>query len=308
MLKRRAVAYLNVDTAVSGEDVQISATPTLSQLIRSSSKRIKDPATAGTLYDRWLNSTKDYGAPSLPYVGQLGSGSDFVGFVDYIGIASMNLAFRGRYGVYHSNYDSFHWMSKFGDPMFQYHAASAKLWGLVALQLADASILPFNYTEYAQELLYYTKQLQAQTTIGIRFGALERAIRTLKRAASVVEDEATRLKISIGRVKELCTSPLINTWCLRAQESNFEWMQRLNKRLYLAERMLLDPQGIPGRTWFKHVVYAPGLWAGYGAATFPSLAEAIHDANSNGNWTNVVSLDIKLAGHISAMANFISDQ
>lgn len=122
-LKETVVAYINVDSAVSGHHFRVEATPTLSQLIRSVSTRVKDPATQKSLHDAWLLQQRDWNATEdqvRPLVGQMGSGSDFVGFVDYLGVASVNLEFTGSYGVYHSNYDSFHWMTKFGDPKFEY--------------------------------------------------------------------------------------------------------------------------------------------------------------------------------------------
>ena len=304
-LGKSLVAYLNVDTAVSGEDLQVSATPTLSQLIRDIAKLVQDPSTNRTVYERWLNATKDVGAPSLPYVGQLGSGSDFVAFLDFIGVSSINLAFRGRYGVYHSNYDSFHWMEKFGDPTFEYHTVAARIWGIMALKLVDAEILPFNYSEYAQELQYYKKTLELKMSHRAGLKVLGKAIENLDDVARQVSLEINQLTRQVDRMERSCRFPLTTLLCFEARDSLKQRQRKLNDRLFLAERQFLDPDGIPGRTWFKHVVYAPGLWAGYGAATFPSLTEAISKAQESGSWSYVFKEEVKIASHVKRVADFL---
>ena len=126
-LKKVGVAYLNVDTAISGSNFRADATPSLAQMIRQVTMKVMDPQTGKSVYDRWLQATTaatttnvSSTEPKRAVVGELGSGSDFVGFVDYAGMAAVNFHFSGDYGVYHSNYDSFHWMETFGDPGFHY--------------------------------------------------------------------------------------------------------------------------------------------------------------------------------------------
>jgi N-acetylated-alpha-linked acidic dipeptidase len=128
------IAYLNVDVGACGPLFRIDATPSLSEMIRRLARLVEDPATGLSLYEAWLsgyatNSSAASLSPAakeqedertFPLVNTLGSGSDFVGFVDMLGVASINAGFRGPYGVYHSLYDSFHWMSKYGDPGFHY--------------------------------------------------------------------------------------------------------------------------------------------------------------------------------------------
>src|SRR3954466_933793 len=110
-----------------------------------------------SIYQQWQERarslrTEDDANQGEAAIGALGSGSDYTPFLQHLGVASTDMGFGGDYGVYHSAYDSFYWMSKFGDPAFQYHVAAAQVWGTVALRLANASGLPFDYTDYAAQL------------------------------------------------------------------------------------------------------------------------------------------------------------
>ncbi|PIA43174.1 hypothetical protein AQUCO_02000544v1 [Aquilegia coerulea] len=148
MLASRAVAYLNVDCGVSGPGFHASATPQLDELLKQATQQVRDPDNISqTIYESWITSSES------PLIGRLGGGgSDYAPFVQHIGIPSVDILFGGGYPVYHSMYDDFVWMKKFGDPMFHRHVAAASIWGLVALQLADKEFLPFNYLSYANEL------------------------------------------------------------------------------------------------------------------------------------------------------------
>ncbi|KAF2285189.1 hypothetical protein GH714_038992 [Hevea brasiliensis] len=151
MLASRAIAYLNVDSAVSGAEFHGSATPQLDELLIQATKQVQDPDNSSrTIYESWVSSS---GSPVIERLG--GGGSDYAAFVQHIGVASADLSYGRGYPVYHSMYDDFVWMKKFGDPMFQRHIAAASVWGLVALQLADEEFLPFNYLSYAYELQIY---------------------------------------------------------------------------------------------------------------------------------------------------------
>nr|GFC15311.1 probable glutamate carboxypeptidase 2 [Tanacetum cinerariifolium] len=148
MLSSKVVAYLNVDVAVSGAGFQASATPQLDHLIAEATKQVQDPDNSSqTVYDSWVQTTNH------PEIGRLGGGgSDYAAFVQHIGVPATDISFGNGYPVYHSMYDDFVWMRDFGDPMFRRHAAAASIWGLVALQLADEEILPFNYELYVYEI------------------------------------------------------------------------------------------------------------------------------------------------------------
>src|SRR6266481_1827101 len=156
-LQQKAVAYLNVDVAVNGPNYGVSAVPSLWKLIRAATREVKDPKTGKTVYQQWQDRTKEQRAETddskaEAAIGALGSGSDFTPFLQHLGIASSDMGFNGDYGVYHSAFDSFYWMSHFGDPTFGYHVAAAQLWGTIAMRLADAAGLPLDYRDYASQV------------------------------------------------------------------------------------------------------------------------------------------------------------
>ncbi|KAI8553730.1 hypothetical protein RHMOL_Rhmol05G0039100 [Rhododendron molle] len=153
MIASRVVAYLNVDIAVQAAGFHASATPQLDELLKQATQQVQDPDNASqTIYEAWVGSSKS----NEPMIGRLGGGgSDYAAFVQHIGVPSVDMSFGKGYPVYHSMYDDFTWMKKFGDPMFHRHVAAASVWGLVALKLADEELLPFNYLSYSHELQIY---------------------------------------------------------------------------------------------------------------------------------------------------------
>src|SRR6185503_19767114 len=157
-LRDKAVAYLNLDVAVAGPNFGASSVPSLWKLIRGAARDVKDPKTGKSVYQQWKDrltaerSDNDQEPPTEVRIGPLGSGSDYTPFLQHLGVPSTDMGFGGDYGVYHSAYDSFYWMENFGDPGFVYHVAAAQLLGTMALRLADADALPFDYTDYADQL------------------------------------------------------------------------------------------------------------------------------------------------------------
>ena len=165
-LRQKAVAYLNMDSAVSGANFGAASVPSIWKLIRSATRDVRDPKSGKSVYQQWQD--RFYGSrPEAELtdaetgsdrtiaearIGALGSGSDYTPFLQHLGVPSLDMGFGGDYGVYHSAYDSFHWMARFGDPNFVYHVAAAQLWGTVAMRLADADGLPFDYSDYAKQI------------------------------------------------------------------------------------------------------------------------------------------------------------
>ncbi|XP_050216841.1 probable glutamate carboxypeptidase LAMP1 [Mercurialis annua] len=262
LLASRAVAYLNVDCAVAGAGFHASATPQLDELIKQATQQVQDPDNSSqTIYESWLSSS------SSALIGRLGgAGSDYAAFVQHIGIASADISFGGGYPVYHSMYDDFVWMKNFGDPMFQRHLAVASIWGLVALQLADEEILPFNYLSYASELQKCAKELEDEIFgKNINLHPLFKSIAELRKAATKIEEERKAIEENRGWL------PILKDH-IRVRE--------LNDRLMMAERAFTDPDGLSDRTWNKHLVYAPSKHNDYGSKSFPGIDDAIQKAMS----------------------------
>lgn len=256
-LQRKAVAYLNVDIAATGTRFYVSATPSLRELIRDVTESVIDPRTLKPVYENW-RTTQDR---EIPQIGNLGSGSDHSPFVGHAGISAVSMGFGGAYGVYHAMQDNFYWMEHFGDPTFQYQVTMSKIWGTLALQLANADILPFDYETYATDLMVPVKLLQnsgSEIKIAKEVKVLDDLLTEWQQAAGLLNRELTRY----------------------LDAGNFSEISEINRRLYQLERRLTDEEGLPLRPWFKHLIYAPGLNTGYAAVVFPGVLDAIEQGDS----------------------------
>ncbi len=166
-LKQNLVAYINVDSSVSGPDFRPSAVASLAPLILDVSRDLRAPKGV-TLYTEWKRSlAREQPARSRRAVRdsemvdtRIGSGSDHTVFLNYLGRPTIGLTFDGPYGVYHSMYDNFYWMNKFGDPGYRYHAFMSVVWGVLALRLANADVLPFDFDFYADNIRQFVRELQ----------------------------------------------------------------------------------------------------------------------------------------------------
>nr|XP_029120354.1 probable glutamate carboxypeptidase LAMP1 isoform X1 [Elaeis guineensis] len=262
MLASRAVAYLNVDCAVSGPGFQAFATPQLDELLKQASKKVQDPDNSSqTLYESWIASNYS----SL--IGRLGGrGSDYAAFLQHVGVPSVDMIFGGGYPVYHSMYDDFVWMEKFGDPMFHRHVAVASIWGLVALRLADEEFLPFDYISYASELQRSTKIVEDDALgMPVTFAPLYKSIEELKKAATKIDNQ----------IKALERNFLSLNWRKDPLK-----VRELNDRLMMAERAFTDRDGLFGREWYKHLIYGPSMHDDYGSKSYPGIDDAIEKAKS----------------------------
>ncbi|KAI9268410.1 hypothetical protein EDC94DRAFT_401270 [Helicostylum pulchrum] len=264
-LDKEGTVYLNADMAVSGPHFAAQASPSLNRLLYSVAAEIHDPRTGKSVLDAW-SADHEVAENEKPPVGILGSGSDYAAFLDHVGIASVDFRFTGDYGVYHSNYDSFHWMVKFGDPQFLYHQTLVKFWGLLTLRLSDSPALPIYPADYAAEL---TKYLGTLNTLAMpyTFPQLGQAIKKLDKTVRRFEHRRQRLESRLAEYDSLDKTP----------HNLVKRLNKLNNRLTHFERGFIDPEGIKGREWFKHVVYAPGLWAGYSSQVFPAIVDSLEE-------------------------------
>ncbi len=272
-----AAAYFNVDVAVSGPKFGASAVPSLKQFLRDVTKAVPSPR-GGTVYDAWQKSSQPEAlSPQSPTeaigdmrrapaaqvksdvpVGDLGSGSDYTAFLQHSGVPSTDMSSTGPYGVYHSAFDNFAWFKKFGDPDFTYEQEMARVFGLEAVRMAGADVLPYDYEEYGKEVAVYldAAQHRADNKFGERvldFGAVNAAARRFQSAGAKILARQQRLPRDAARLN----------------------VARLNQALRSAERALLVPQGLPHRPWFRHAIYAPGEYTGYAAVVIPGVNEAL---------------------------------
>ena len=228
-------------------------------------------------------------------IGALGSGSDFTPFLQHIGIASLNISYGGESegGVYHSIYDSLDHFLRFGDPTFVYEVALAETGGHAVMRLADADILPFNFSDFADTVSGYLNQIKALTQ-SMREETLELDRELEDQVFAEVADptKTFRAPHAQGPVPYLNFAPLENAVTAvqkdaeEYQEASCDLEQsgrklagdqqmRLNEIIFRSERALTRPEGLKGHPWFIHEIYAPGLYTGYSVKTLPSVREAI---------------------------------
>ncbi len=267
----QAAAYFNMDVAVSGPKFGASSVPSLKQFLRDVTKSVQSPQ-GGTVYEAWRKATQSgpdifnpqetssstFRPPAAQAradvsVGDLGSGSDYTVFLQHLGVPSTDVGSTGSYGVYHSVFDNFNWFKKFGDPNFVYEQEMARVYGLEAVRMANADVLPYDYEEYGKEILAYIDG--AKKKAEAKFGAQAPDFSQAAEAAKHFEEAGAKI--------------------LGKERKPPEDSARLNRVLRDTERALLVPEGLPNRPWYKHSIYAPGQYTGYAAVVIPGVNEGI---------------------------------
>jgi N-acetylated-alpha-linked acidic dipeptidase len=273
-LSAKAVAYINSDSTSKGW-LDVSGSHSLQAFVNDLMRDLPDPKREKkSLYDAKVDRLLSQAATDedkaaidrrryVP-ISALGSGSDYTAFLDFLTIASLNMGFGGEVsdsGVYHSTYDSFYWYTHFSDTDFAYGAALSRTIGTAILRLADAEILPFEFTATAATLRGYATELDKLrktikdapplelTTVLAAAERLAKAADTYDRALA---QHATR-GVALDRAKQV----------------------ELNRLLYTSERAFKYDAGLPKREWFKHLAYAPGFYTGYGVKTLPGIREGM---------------------------------
>jgi len=271
-LRQNAAVCINVDASALGREFAASASPLLSRAVREVARDFPDPSTPGkSLADTWgAQTSKD-----LP-VAILGSGSDYTVFFNHLGIASVDLVFDGPYGVYHSVYDTHRWMATQGDPGFVYHAAMAKYAGMLALRFANADLLPFDAAVYGREIAKYAEELQSLPGAE----SLRPALKELASRGRAWSDAAAAAQKAMAAR-------------LAAGEDEALRLRDANAWLLSLERSLIDSPGIPGRPWFRHLVYAP--LPSYEAETLPAVREAVESGAIESAGLQIQRLSERLA-------------
>jgi len=270
-LKKKAVAYLNVDYSASGPNLNASAVASLAPLLMDVSRSLKAPSGV-TLYDEWLTSKRRGAGGSSTAMAlvtgeelvatKVGSGSDHTVFLNHLGVPALDMSFNGPYGVYHSMYDNHYWMAQFGDPGFQYHRTMSQLWGTLALRLANADVLPFDFAFYGETLRGFVRELEKASPAmkgRLDLAPLQRATVDFQTAGRALQHEIEKRLARSGGL-------------------GAEDLAELNQAVMQVERNWLHPEGIPGRPWFKHLLYAARYT--YAHLELPGLTEAVEA----GNW------------------------
>lgn len=256
-LQRGAVAYLNQDGAASGSAFGGGGSPSLRALLRDVVRHVDDPNGKGSVYDSWRRAQRLASDSVEPSMGDPGGGSDFAGFYNHLGIPIAEWGFGGAGGVYHSMYDSYTWMSRFGDTGFRYHATAARIAAAMLLRLANADIVPYDYAEFARTMRRYLPPIDsalASRKSRANTSTLAKAIDDMERSAQT---------FAAARDAALAASP------------NAAVQEKTNRALLGVERALTRPDGLRTRPWFRNLIYAADENNGYANMALPSVNEAI---------------------------------
>jgi N-acetylated-alpha-linked acidic dipeptidase len=263
-----AVAYFNIDVGVAGPNFNAGAVPSLQSFVANITKFVPSPK-GGTVYDAWLKNQRQAAAehsgnecpcdgshPSSLVEGlkmsEIGGGSDYAVFLQHLGVPSNYISSGGPYGVYHSTFDDYTWFTKFADPTFVYLQETARVLGLEAITMADADLVPYDYAVYGNAVVDY----------------LQSAQKSAAKAGMQGLDFKSALTAA-GRFRKAGARALI------AEQNPSGALSEQNKILRQAEEDLLSQEGLPNRPWYKHTIYAPGEYTGYGAVMIPGVNEAI---------------------------------
>jgi N-acetylated-alpha-linked acidic dipeptidase len=260
-LWQKAVAYLNVDIGVSGPDFAGDGVGSLAPLLVDASKGLRDPS-GKPLHEAWRvsraknlkerdenDAVTDFNLTET----RIGSGSDYAALLDHAGVPVVDVSFRGPYGVYHSAYDDFYWMEHFGDPGFRYHALMAQLLGVLALRLSNADLLPYDFGSYGAHIREYLNTLARKSDLSkVDVDSLRGAIDEFERAGKGL-NESVQAALASGPLDPLLAD-------------------QINRGMMNIERSWLNPEGIPGRPWYKHLLYA--CRQTYAHLELPGLTEA----------------------------------
>ncbi len=307
-LRQKAAVYVNSDGNGRGF-LQVEGSHSLERFINGVARDIPDPESRLSVWRRLQFSLLTRVPPTAPpserqeirqrpdlRIGALGSGSDYSPFLDHLGVASLNLGFGGedRGGIYHSIYDDFYWYTHFSDTDFAYGRALSQTAGTAVMRLADADLLPYEFTDFSETIRRYIDELRKLAT-DLRDRTIERNRELDEGVFAAVDDPREKL---LPPPKEtvppfLNFAPLENGWsALQRAAEQYEAafakaeanggaalaqasLREANQKLIQVERALTLKDGLPSRPWYEHQIYAPGLYTGYGVKTLPAVRESI---------------------------------
>ena len=326
-LKAHAVAYLNSDGNGRGY-LGVEGSHSLEKFINGVAMDVQDPEAGVSSWKRSQASRILNGTPESRReardredlrIGALGSGSDYSSFIDHLGVASLNLGYGGedRGGIYHSIYDDFYWYTHFSDTSFVYGRALSQTVGIAVLRLANADLLPFAFTNLAETVQGYVKDLQSlrdkrAEQIAERNKDIEEGLFKL---TSDPHDPVTAPQHQ-QPAPQLNFAPLLNAldslnhaasrydraYTRAVTDGRSTAAKSVNERLIQAERALTSTEGLKNRPWYVHMLYAPGFYTGYGVKTIPGVREAIEQ----GQWPDADREIVRAAAALEREATLIS--
>jgi N-acetylated-alpha-linked acidic dipeptidase len=301
-LQQKMVVYINSDGNGRGF-LEAEGSHALEPMVNEIARAVWDPQTHISVFDRKRNRDILNAAPArrkelmnvkTMSIGALGSGSDYSPFIQHLGVPSLNLGFGGEDagGEYHSIYDSYDDYRRFKDPTFEYGVALAKVAGRATLRMADAPMLPFDFTALSKKISDYTKEVSTLIDDQRESTSLENQLLKDSVYSTALDPQKKELPpapktevpfIGFAELQNAAAhlqqatrkcSEMMKTASMSAAKMN-----EVNMKLYQAEQQLLTPNGLPRRSWYRHSIYAPGFYTGYGVKTLPGVREAIEQRN-----------------------------
>jgi N-acetylated-alpha-linked acidic dipeptidase len=340
-LAAHAVAYLNTDSNGRGY-LGMAGSHTLEKFLTGVANDVDDPESKVSVAKRVRMSTVRFGSETERAdardredlrIDALGSGSDFTPFLQHLGVASVNLGFGGEDagGIYHSIYDDFYWYTHFSDTSFVYGRALAQTVGIAVMRLAGADLLPFAFTNLAETARSYVKELQQlRDRRAAEIAERNRAIEEGVYAVTSDPRSPTTAPARLAPAPHLNFAPLLDALdSLQHASERYEkaysaWngdgagkgvtlanrpggdggplLRAVNVRLIQSERQLTSTGGLPKRPWYRHLLYAPGYYTGYGVKTMPGAREAIEQ----GSWRDVDAELVRIAEVLTQEAAHVS--
>ena len=303
-LRRNAAVYINSDTNGRGY-LNVEGSHTLEKFINGVARDVEDPETKLPVWKRMqlrrMASPAPNAAPAERQradlrIGALGSGSDYTAFLDHLGVASLNLGYGGEDGggIYHSVYDDFYWYTHFSDRDFVYGRALAQTAGTAVMRLAGAELLPYDFDDFTDTIRRYIEEVtrlaqekrdqiierNRQIDEGLFAATEDPREKTVAPAKEAVPPFLNFAPLQNGLAALQRTTELYDQALARAAENGGAALARAalrdaNARLIAVERALTLDDGLPNRPWFKHQIYAPGFYTGYGVKTLPAVRESI---------------------------------
>lgn len=247
-LGAKAISYMNFDAGVSGRNFGASAAPTLKKLIIDASKEVMYPDSTKTVFEIWAGKNPE------PGIGNLGGGSDHIAFYMHVGIPSLSGGSGGP-TAYHSNYDNFHYYSKFSDPSFKMGGAVAQLFGLVAIRQANAAVIPYDVPRYAKDLKgHFEQAVKNVKTIDANFAEFDQVNTALAKleASSTAYQSALNGALASGKVSA-------------------KKLQKVNTGLISLEKSWIDPKGMYYGEWYKSLYVCNDPFSGYASWILPGI-------------------------------------
>lgn len=247
-LSTKAVAYINLDAAVSGRNFGASASPTLKKIIMESAKEVAFPDSAKTVYEVWAGKKEE------PSIGNLGGGSDHIAFYMHVGVPSLNGGTGGP-TLYHTNYDNLHFYEKFADPSFQMGGTVEQVVGIMGLRLANADIIPYQVSRYAQDMaLHFENAEKGIKTFDSSFLGFEKS----KAANTAMKSSAEELDSKIA-------------FALNASQMDTKKLKAINQDLLGLEKSFIDPKGMYFGNWYRSLYAANDPFSGYASWVLPGI-------------------------------------